>query len=279
MVPDTIANVVGARPNGRTRSTLRALGIREIACGLGILAAPRTSGWLWMRVAGDAMDLGLLGNILFAPRSARPRVTRSLASTLGITALDVAAALAARRHAKKAAREENAIDVQRAITVNRPKDDVYRFWRDLANLPSFMAHLESVRVEGSHSHWRAKGPAGTSIEWDAEIEADRPGEIIAWRSRPGASVPNRGSVKFLAAPGGRGTEVCVELRYDPPAGKVGAALAKLFGEEPSQQIAGDLRRFKQVMETGEVLHSDASIHRGPHPARPSQKSNGKRGAR
>src|SRR6185503_4443458 len=97
-------------------------------------------------------------------------------------------------------------------------------------------------------------------------------ENIAWRSCEGSTVPNQGSVRFLDAPGGRGTEVRVELRYDPPTGALGASVAKLFGAEPGQEIAGDLRRFKQVIETGEVLHSDASIHRGRHPSRPAKAS-------
>jgi uncharacterized membrane protein len=126
------------------------------------------------------------------------------------------------------------------------------------------------------SHWRAKGPAGTGVEWDADITVDRPGETLAWQSREGADVPNSGSVTFSRAPGGRGTEIRVELRYHPPAGRFGAAIAKLFGEEPSQQIEGDLRRLKQVLETGEVVHSDASIHRGMHPARPPERFDEKR---
>jgi uncharacterized membrane protein len=99
---------------------------------------------------------------------------------------------------------------------------------------------------------------------------DRPDEAIGWRSVEGTRVPNRGVVRFEPAPGDRGTQVRVELKYEPPGGALGSAFAKLFGEEPSQQIAGDLRRLKQVLETGEVLHSDASVHRGLHPARPSQ---------
>jgi uncharacterized membrane protein len=133
-----------------------------------------------------------------------------------------------------------------------------------------MQHLESVEVDGVRSVWRAKAPAGFSVEWRAEKILDKPNEIIAWRTLPESEVPNEGAVRFRAAPGERGTEVHVELRYDPPAGKAGAFVAKLFGEEPSQQVSSDLRRFKQMMEIGEVVRSDASIHRGMHPARPSK---------
>lgn len=166
--------------------------------------------------------------------------------------------------------------VKQAITVNRSRDEVYEFWHDFENLPRFMNHLESVRSDGAgRSHWKAKGPAGKTVEWDAEIVEDRPNELIAWRSVKGADVDNSGSVRFKPAPGGRGTEVHVEIEYTPPGGVIGATVAKLFGEEPSQQVDGDLRRFKQVMETGEVVRSDASIHSSSHPAQPSEATSGR----
>lgn len=160
--------------------------------------------------------------------------------------------------------------VKKTITVNRPPDEVYRYWHDFENLPNFMDHLESVRTTGEgRSHWKAKAPVGQTVEWDAEIVEDRANELIAWRSIEGADVDNKGSVRFKPAPAGQGTEVHVELEYSPPGGVIGAAVAKLFGEEPSQQIGSDLRAFKQVMETGEVVRSDASIHAKPHPAQPA----------
>ena len=159
---------------------------------------------------------------------------------------------------------------EKSVTINRSPEEVYRFWRDFQNLPRFMSHLESVQVMSEkRSHWVAKAPAGMQVEWDAEIIEDRPNQLIAWHSLEGADVDNSGVVRFERAPGGRGTEVRVQLQYDPPGGKIGAAIAKLFGEEPEQQIKGDLYRLKQVMETGEVVQSDASIHRGLHPAQPS----------
>jgi uncharacterized membrane protein len=134
-----------------------------------------------------------------------------------------------------------------------------------------MRHLESVTVTGEgRSHWVAKAPAGKSVEWDAELTADRENELIAWRSLPGAQVYNAGTVRFQPAPGGRGTEVRVELEYDPPLGKLGSKVAMLFREEPGQQVQDDLRHFKQVMETGEIVLSDATKQRGPHPARPNR---------
>ena len=144
------------------------------------------------------------------------------------------------------------IKVEQAVTINRPREEIYRFWRNFENLPRFMDHLESVQVlDEQRSHWVAKGPAGTRVEWDAEIHNEIPNELIAWRSLPGSEVDHAGSVHFSPVHND-GTEVRVILRYDPPAGKVGAAVARLFGEEPSHQVAEDLRRFKQVMEAGEL---------------------------
>lgn len=144
------------------------------------------------------------------------------------------------------------IKVERSVTVNRPAAELYRYWRNFENLPRFMDHLESVRnLSEKRSRWVAKAPAGTTVEWDAEIINEKENELIAWRSLENADVDNAGSVRFQEAPGGRGTEVRVSLQYDPPGGVVGAAIAKLFGEEPNQQVEEDLRRFKQVMEAGE----------------------------
>jgi uncharacterized membrane protein len=143
--------------------------------------------------------------------------------------------------------------VDRAITINQPRGEVYRFWRNLENLPRFMKHLESVQlIDDYRSHWVAKGPAGRKVEWDAVIHNEIPGEVIGWRSLPGADVDHAGSVLFSDAPGERGTEVKIELQYNPPAGMVGAAIAKLWGEEPTQQIEEDLRRLKQILEAGEI---------------------------
>ncbi len=154
-------------------------------------------------------------------------------------------------------REATAIEVERAVTVNRPAAELFRFWRDVANLPRFMDHLKEVSVlDDRRSHWVAKAPLDTSVEWDAEIAEERPEEMIAWRSLPGSDIPNEGAVRFSPAPAGRGTEVKVSVAYRPPAGPVGAAIAKLFGEEPDQQVREDLRRFKAMMETGEAPTTD-----------------------
>jgi len=146
------------------------------------------------------------------------------------------------------------IRVSKSVTIKRPREAVYGFWQQLENLPRFMYHLQEVRATGKgRSHWVARAPAGQQVEWDAEIVENRPGELIAWRALPGGDIQHEGSVRFRPAPADRGTEVEVALQYDAPGGKAGALIASLFGEEPAQQIRDDLRRFKQVMETGEVV--------------------------
>jgi uncharacterized membrane protein len=152
-----------------------------------------------------------------------------------------------------ARRASEPLHVEKSVTINRPAEDLYRFWRDFTNLPRFMKHLDSVSASGQRrSHWVATGPAGVKVEWDAEITEDRPNELIAWRSLEGADVANAGTVRFEPSTGGRGTVVRVVFDYTPPAGALGAAVSKLFGEEPRQQVEGDLRRFKSVMEAGEI---------------------------
>ena len=148
---------------------------------------------------------------------------------------------------------ERGIHVEESMTVNRTPWDLYQFWRNFENLASFMHHVESVRViDDKRSHWVVKAPAGTTVEWDAEIINDEPNALVAWRSLGDASVDNAGSVRFVPGPEGRGTEVRVVIDYIPPAGVVGKWVATLFGKNPASQIREDLRRFKRVMETGEV---------------------------
>jgi uncharacterized membrane protein len=174
--------------------------------------------------------------------------------------LDLAGAARAR-----AARRRDALPgrqpvrVRSAVTVNKPPAQVYRRWRNLEELPRYLYHLTEVRVvDRNRSHWVARAPAGKRVEWDAEIVADEPERLLSWRALPGTKVPNSGRVWFAPAPAGAGTEVTVELAYQPPGGRAGARLAGLFGERPEQQVSDALRRFKQVLETGEVVRSDGT---------------------
>jgi uncharacterized membrane protein len=158
----------------------------------------------------------------------------------------------------------DGIKVEKTVVIDRSPEDVWSFWRDFENLPRFMEHLESVHVlDDRRSHWVARGPAGSHVEWDAEIHNEIPGQLIAWRSLPGADVDNAGSVHFAPAYGGRGTQVRVVLSYEPPVGRLGAAVATLFGEEPGQQVEDDLRRLKQVLEAADVAATGAGISARP----------------
>lgn len=150
------------------------------------------------------------------------------------------------------------IKFQESITIQKPADELFRFWRKLENLPRVMRHLVSVQeLGGKRSHWVAKGLTG-NIEWDAEIITERPNELIGWRSLEGSEVATAGSVHFRPAAGNRGTEVEVVLSYNPPAGRVGHALAWLVGRDPASEVREDLRNFKRLMETGSFLPSDGS---------------------
>ena len=148
------------------------------------------------------------------------------------------------------------VHVQKSVTINKSQAELYQFWRNFENLPQFMNHLESVTVlDDKRSHWKAKAPLGYTVEWDAEATGEVENERISWHSIEGSEIPNSGVVEFRPT-ANRGTEVRVTLTYEPPAGKLGSWIAWIFGEEPSLQVAEDLRRFKSLMETGLIMKVD-----------------------
>jgi uncharacterized membrane protein len=270
-----MARLIGVRPTGRTRQVLRGYGLREIGAGAGILTQPQEPGWMWSRVAGDALDLATLGAAWGSPRTDRTRLIAAASAVAGVALADILCSrqLSEQRQAAYAGDTEanTTVRVRKSITVNKPLEEVFRFWSDFQNFPRFMHHLESVTVTyPNRSHWKAIGPAGMTFEWDAEITESVPNQLVAWRSVEGSEVWNTGRVEFRPAPGGQGTEIHVDLRYAPPAGTAGKVVAKLFGREPEQEVDADLRRFRQVIETGEVTRSDASIHTGMHAAQPTE---------
>lgn len=251
LAPKFIARISGVSED-RT-GLIRLYGLREIASGIGIFAQKNPAGALWSRVAGDALDLTSLGIACTSPDAKRGRITFATANVLAVTALDVIAA-------RQLSTGNAGVHASASCIVNRDAQEVYSFWREFRNLPRFMEHLVSVDdLSEGRSHWVAKGPAGTTVEWDAMIVADDPGRVITWRSLENSDVDNAGAVRFEPAPGGRGTIIKVNIQYNPPGGVVGATVAKLFGEEPNQQLEDDMRRFKQVMEVGEVVVSDATL--------------------
>jgi uncharacterized membrane protein len=267
--PNLVARFIGAPPNDRTRSVLRSYGAREISNGIAILTQPGEANWLWSRVGGDALDLATLAGVIGSENPSRGRAIFAAASVLGVTALDVMCATQLRARGDSsvtAYRPGRAVVVRHTITVNRSIEEVYAFWRNFSNFPRFMAHVDSVTVAGKRSHWVATAPAGMKAEWDAETVEEIENDRIGWRSLERSDVQHSGTVRFVRAPGARGTEVRVELMYTPPAGAVGRAIAKLFGEAPEQQVRDDLRRFKQVMETGEIpISDDAGLRRPAQP--------------
>jgi uncharacterized membrane protein len=273
LAPDAMARLIGVTdPDERNHKTMRVMGLREIAAGVAILASEQPAKAVWARVAGDTMDLALLGKTLSNAENNRGRTLFATANVAAVTALDVKTARLLSKQPRTNVNErasEGIMLTKRSVTVNRPVEEVYAFWRNFENLPRFMRHLESVIItDDRRSHWTAVAPGGKKVEWDAELLEDRENEFISWRSLPGSDVYNAGSVAFLRAPGNRGTEVRITLEYDPPFGKLGSRIAKLWREEPGQQVEDSLRQFKQVMETGEVLLSDATKRRGLHPAQP-----------
>jgi uncharacterized membrane protein len=255
-MPRALCRIAGVSDRSRNAALMRGRGVTEVAKGLAILMRPKPTKWFMARVVGDALDLALMTGALARNGDRRSRVLLALANVGAVAAAD---ATELQRLRSNEAPPTQGLEVTKAITVNKSPDEVYGFWRDFENFPRFMTHVESVRArEDDKSQWVVKSPTGT-VEWDAEVIDEQPGALIAWRSLPGSSITNRGSVRFKEAPGGRGTEVQVELRYEPPAGTLGVAVAKLMGEEPATQLSDDLRRFKQVIETGEVVRSEGSL--------------------
>jgi uncharacterized membrane protein len=245
------------RGDAETEQARLAHALAWLGIGLGVaeLAAPRS-----------------VGRLIGLPDSRRrERILRGLGAggiAGGVAVLAVARFDAGRRLVGLGAGGRH-LSLRSAVTIERSPDEVYRFWRDFENLPRFMEHLESVEVtDTGRSRWRAKPAAGARLEWESEVVEDRPGERIAWRSI-GGDVEHEGSVLFRPAPGGRGTEVVLDVSYAPPGGAAGAAIARLLDPATRVAMRNDLRRFKQVMETGHLVRSDASIHGGPHPARPA----------
>ncbi|MFZ6027691.1 MAG: SRPBCC family protein [Chloroflexota bacterium] len=251
---------------------VRLLGVREILQAFFTFMQGRPSRATQWRLAGDVLNLGLLLAGFVAGRAKKLRLGLVAALIAGATALDILTAAKLRRknqeekrasmvteetlHGQKA---DGRFQVQKSITINRSAEEIYRFWRNFENLPRFMQHLERVEViDDNLSHWVAKAPAGSHVRWDARVTEDRPNVSIAWEAMPDSDVQNSGRVQFEPRSNGRGTVVRVKIAYSPPGGAVGRAVARLFGEEPGQQVTGDLRRLKQVLETGEVVRSDGS---------------------
>jgi uncharacterized membrane protein len=281
--PEHFLETIGIRPNQRRVAITRLVAAQEASVGGALMMDGRAGRWLAMRVAGDIMHGAMLAFATRAPDNDKSKLRLAWAAWVGFLVTDVAATLMANKIEKHGAFQDGphgsseaalAVTtggVHRSVTINRPPEDVYGFWRQLDNLPLFMKHLESVDVlDDKRSHWAAKAPLGRTVEWDAEVTEDVPNQLISWSSTGSSQIWNRGTVRFERAPGKRGTEVHVELEYAPPGGRIGSSVARILGEEPTNQISGDLRRLKQVMETGDVIVSEAVAEGNSRRQRPAQ---------
>ena len=209
----------------------------SLAAGSGLalygLTRLKRTGWLYAGLGGLLLRRGATGHC---------GVYDALGFNTAVSVQGTRAALGGPR----------GINVLETVTINHSIEDLYRFWRNLENLPQLMRHLASVeRITDTISHWRARGPAGVVVEWDAEIFNEIPNKLIAWRSLEGADVISAGSVNFDRVANGRATRITVNLQYSPPLGKVGAAFARLFGADAETEIRADLERFKQMVETSQ----------------------------
>jgi uncharacterized membrane protein len=218
----------------------------SLAAGTGLtlygLSRRKTAGWMLTALGGMLIQRGATGHC---------HTYEALGINTAGTGEDTRRALGG----------SGGTPVEESVTINRSIEELYRFWRNLENLPQFMQHLESVeRITDTLSRWRARGPGGKIIEWNAEIINEVPNKVIGWRSIEGSDVVSAGSVNFDDAGPGRGTRVTVHLQYSPPGGKVGAAVARLFGRDAATEIREDLRRFKQMVETGEVPTNKGQSH-------------------
>lgn len=272
-MPGQLARFIGVDNSSGNRNVLRTYGARELMAGIGILSQTQPTGWVWSRVAGDMLDLASLGNALTSSNNDKGKLLGATAAVAGVTALDVICAkqlssenASSGSTAQRGSSGRGLSQASTSVIIDKPATELYQFWSRLSNLPRIMPHIESVVESGTgRSHWTAKLPTGQTIEWDAETVVEEPDQMIAWRSVPGSSIRNSGNVTFSAAPGNRGTLVHATMEFTPPGGAIGSAIASLFGKD---LVRHNLRAFKSLMETGEVIQSDSSIHRGMHPAQP-----------
>ena len=264
--PKTMARLIGVKNTSNTKKVLRIYGARELGAGIGILSRSNLPGWLWARFAGDLLDLSSLAKAMTCRRNNRGRAIAATAAVAGVTVADIRCAMELTRTKGQKRAHEDTAAISSSITIARDAAEIYGFWRNFSRLPEIFDRLESVQVlDTNRSHWKLVLPAGRRLEWDSEITDDQPNSRIAWRSL--SSVPNSGEVRFESASGQRGTKVTVKIYLSG----LGTGLGKFVGFVPEQHVNIALHNLKQLMEVGEIVKSDASIHRGMHPAQPPEK--------
>ncbi len=246
VAPRALAKVIGAR--GGTGTT-RVMGLREVAAGVGLLSSSRPGPWLWARAAGDAADMAALVGAARYARS-RTRLSAAMGAVAGVAVLDYMCA-------KAFTADLTNTHFTASVMINRSPEECYRYWRDIAKLPTFIDHLKSVTItDATRSHWVTRSPAGDDLEWDAEITEDAPNSTIAWRSAEGSPFPNWGRVRFEPGPGAHGTIVRLLMNYDASAHTAGMLWTSILGADPGLRVRRDLLRFKQLLETGEIATTE-----------------------
>ncbi|WP_157994309.1 SRPBCC family protein [Peristeroidobacter agariperforans] len=248
LAPKAMGRMIGV---GEQSTVLRMCGVREIVSGVGLLSGRAPATFAMSRVVGDVMDLALLGASLRSPDSNPSRVAATATAVAGVTALDLYASKVELQSSMAEAQQD--VPVHASLMINSPPDQVYAFWRKLENLPRFMSHLESVaEVAQQRSEWTARLPGGVQLRWQSEIVEDQPGRLMSWRTVAGSEINHVGSVRFEPGPGGQGTQVKVEIYYGMPGGPAAAKAAQLVAMAPESLVTEDLRRLKQLIETGEI---------------------------
>ncbi|HEY0792043.1 MAG TPA: SRPBCC family protein [Chthoniobacterales bacterium] len=253
LAPKALARWLGLRGQ---EGLVRAYGLREITNGIGLLRSEDPAPWVWGRVAGDVLDLATVAPHLEDANPQKGHVEGALVALAGITLVDVCCGVQLHRGVT---RKENPdqhtqeSDVERSLTIERPASELYQRWRDPQTLAQVMAHFAEVRSVGNgQTHWHVQGPAGRSLEWTATTVEDRPGEVLRWQSLPGSDLVNEGSVRFQPAPADRGTVVTLRFSFDPADGNLSGAVLKRLDVVPSLLAGKALRRFKSLVETGEI---------------------------
>lgn len=256
VAPRAITRALGLRGQ---EGLVQAYGLREIGTGIGILTAADPAPWIWGRVGGDALDLATVAGGLGS--SKRGGALLALAALGGVAAVDVACGRQLGRDREKADSDgrgagapADAPEAERSITIAKTAQELYERWRDPGTLTRVMAPFAVVHAsEGGNLQWQVAGPLGQNLDWETETTGDRPGEATGWRSLPGAQVPSEGLIRFCPATGGRGTVATLRVRFDPPGGVLGDAVARLLGGlVPATVVDTALRRFKSLVETGEI---------------------------
>ncbi|HEY0686429.1 MAG TPA: SRPBCC family protein [Steroidobacter sp.] len=248
LAPKTVGRMIGV---GDQSTLLRMCGMRELVSGVGLLSGRAPATFAMSRVVGDVMDLALLGASLRSPDSNPTRVAATATAVASVAALDLYASKVDVRSSFAEATQD--VPITASLMINSPPEQVYAYWRKLENLPRFMTHLDSVKeLDEKTSEWLAHAPGGVKLQWRSEIVEDEPGRFISWNTCPGSQINHCGSVRFESPPGGKGTLLKIEIYYGLPGGPMAAKVGQLISNGPEAMVMEDLRRLKQLIETGEI---------------------------